>query len=140
MNKTDSIIAQQDAIATKKAPGRPVVANSARQAKIAAMQERIINNGGNVRLGRPPVEGSVRQQQIAAKAEAIANGYVPKRGRPSYASLGKEKAVPKKTNKSITQLAIERAQARMAAQTNITVEAQAPAVEVETKKSKKKVA
>ena len=141
MNTTDLVMASMEANAVKTAPGRPVVAGSARQIKLAAMQARAEANGGAVRLGRPAVEGSKRQQQIEEKAAKIASGYIPKRGRPSFESLGLEKKAPTKTqSKSITQLALERAQAMV----NVTVEPQADETPVEAvvepKKSKKKAA
>ena len=135
MNTTDLVMASMEANAVKTAPGRPVVANSARQIKLAAMQARREANGGAVRLGRPAVEGSKRQQQIEEKAAKIASGYISKRGRPSFESLGLEKKAQVKTpSKSITQLALERAQTIV----NVTVEPQADETPIEPKKSKKK--
>ena len=74
--------------AAKKAPGRPKVEGSARQQKLAAMAARKQANGGTIKLGRPAVEGSKRQQEIAEKQAKLASGYVPKKGRPSFASQG----------------------------------------------------
>ena len=109
MNLTDSIHASIEANAAKKAPGRPVVADSERQKKLAEMQARAEANGGVKRLGRPAVEGSKRQHQIAEYEAKLLAGYVPKRGRPSFESMGLQKAAPKKTvNKSIAQIALEK--------------------------------
>ena len=48
--------------------GRPVVANSARQAKLLARAERVAN-GGTVERGRPANPNSKRQLELAAKTE-----------------------------------------------------------------------
>lgn len=88
MNITDSVMNAMEANAVKKAPGRPVVEGSARQQKLAAMEARKQANGGTIKLGRPAVADSKRQRELAEKAARLASGYVPKKGRPSFASQG----------------------------------------------------
>lgn len=61
--------------------GRPVVANSARQAKLAARAERIAN-GGSIGRGRPSNPNSARQAKIAAQEARKAAGVEIKVGRP----------------------------------------------------------
>jgi hypothetical protein len=61
--------------------GRPVVANSARQAKLTARAERI-ENGGSVGRGRPSNPNSARQAKIAAQEARKASGVEIKVGRP----------------------------------------------------------
>ena len=61
--------------------GRPVVENSARQAKLAARAERI-ENGGSVGRGRPSNPNSARQAKIAAQEARKASGVEIKVGRP----------------------------------------------------------
>lgn len=61
--------------------GRPVVENSARQAKLAARAERIAN-GGSVGRGRPSNPNSARQAKIAAQEARKAAGVEIKVGRP----------------------------------------------------------
>ena len=61
--------------------GRPVVENSARQAKLAACAERIAN-GGSVGRGRPSNPNSARQAKIAAQEARKAAGVEIKVGRP----------------------------------------------------------
>lgn len=64
--------------------GRPVVSNSARQAKLAARAERIAN-GGSVERGRPSNPNSKRQARLAAQAARAAAGIAIKVGRPKVA-------------------------------------------------------
>ena len=66
----------------KKAPGRPVVAGSARQQRMEARQKLI--DAGLMRKGRPVVTDSPRQQKLAKIAAKIAAGIAPKPGRPAY--------------------------------------------------------
>lgn len=66
----------------KGSKGRPVVENSARQARLKAREARIAA-GGEVKRGRPAVSTSARQAKLAARAARIANGGTVKRGRPA---------------------------------------------------------
>jgi len=66
----------------KGSKGRPVVENSARQARLAARATRVAN-GGEVKRGRPTVETSARQAKLAARAARVAAGGTVKRGRPA---------------------------------------------------------
>lgn len=78
----EAALAEMNLKVTKKEGGkrgRPIKEGSARQAKIAAREARVAENGGVVKRGRPIVEGSVRQARLAAKAE----GKMAKRGRPA---------------------------------------------------------
>ena len=68
--------------AGKGSKGRPTVAGSARQARLAAREARVAA-GGSVQRGRPAVEGSARQAKLAAQAARIAAGGTIKRGRPA---------------------------------------------------------
>ena len=61
--------------------GRPVVANSARQAKLSARAERVAN-GGAVERGRPSNPNSKRQARLAAQEARKAAGITIKAGRP----------------------------------------------------------
>jgi hypothetical protein len=61
--------------------GRPVVNNSARQAKLAARDARIAA-GGSVERGRPANPTSKRQTRLAAQAARAASGVEIKVGRP----------------------------------------------------------
>ena len=66
----------------KGSKGRPTVAGSARQARLAAREARVAA-GGKVQRGRPAVEGSARQAKLAAQAARVAAGGTIKRGRPA---------------------------------------------------------
>lgn len=68
-------------VENKKRQGRPVVADSARQQKLAAKAE-LIANGGSLKRGRPTAQNSKRQVKIAEREARIAAGIEPKRGRP----------------------------------------------------------
>ncbi len=61
--------------------GRPVISNSARQAKLAARAERIAA-GGSVERGRPANPNSKRQARLAAQEARKAAGIEVKVGRP----------------------------------------------------------
>ena len=61
--------------------GRPVVNNSARQAKLAARAERVAA-GGSIERGRPANPTSKRQVRLAAQAARAASGVEIKVGRP----------------------------------------------------------
>ena len=61
--------------------GRPVVNNSARQAKLAARAERVAA-GGSIERGRPANPTSKRQARLAAQAARAASGVEIKVGRP----------------------------------------------------------
>lgn len=68
--------------AGKGSKGRPTVAGSARQTRLAAREARVAA-GGSVQRGRPAVEGSARQTKLAAQAARVASGGTIKRGRPA---------------------------------------------------------
>jgi hypothetical protein len=61
--------------------GRPVISNSARQAKLAARAARVAA-GGSVERGRPANPNSKRQARLAAQAARAAAGVEIKVGRP----------------------------------------------------------
>ena len=65
--------------------GRPVVNNSARQAKLAARAQRVAN-GGTIERGRPANPNSKRQARLAAQAARKAAGVDIKVGRPKGTS------------------------------------------------------
>lgn len=79
-NETVTTVETTVATETKRR-GRPVVNNSARQAKLAARAERIAN-GGSVERGRPSNPNSARQARLAAQAARKAAGVEIKVGRP----------------------------------------------------------
>jgi DNA polymerase II large subunit len=60
--------------------GRPVNPESARQKRIAELEQKRLN--GELRKGRPIVEGSKRQQTLEARAAKISEVGELKRGRP----------------------------------------------------------
>ena len=66
----------------KGSKGRPTVAGSARQARLAAREARVAA-GGEVKRGRPAVQTSARQAKLAAQAARVAAGGTIKRGRPA---------------------------------------------------------
>jgi hypothetical protein len=66
----------------KGSKGRPTVAGSARQTRLAARAARVAA-GGTVQRGRPAIEGSARQAKLAAQAARVAAGGSIQRGRPS---------------------------------------------------------
>ena len=66
--------------------GRPVVNNSARQAKLAAREARVAT-GGSVERGRPANPESKRQARLAAQAARAAAGVAIKVGRPKAAKV-----------------------------------------------------
>jgi translation initiation factor 1 (eIF-1/SUI1) len=66
----------------KGSKGRPTVAGSARQTRLAAREARVAA-GGTVQRGRPSVQGSARQAKLAAQAARIAAGGTIQRGRPA---------------------------------------------------------
>lgn len=68
-------------VAEVKQKGRPVVAGSARQARLAARAERAAN-GGSISRGRPVNPTSARAVKMAQKAARLAAGEVIKPGRP----------------------------------------------------------
>lgn len=70
--------------------GRPVVNNSARQAKLAAREARVAA-GGSIERGRPSNPTSKRQARLAAQAARAASGVEIKVGRPK--GTGKKEAV-----------------------------------------------
>jgi hypothetical protein len=76
--------------------GRPVNANSARQQKIAEMEQRKAQGGGYVKLGRPAVPGSKRQEKLAAIEAKKASGAVIQRGRPKMTEEQKADAKAKR--------------------------------------------
>lgn len=73
---------QETTVATATAKrGRPVVSNSARQAKLAARDARVAA-GGSVERGRPANPESKRQARLAAQVARAAAGIAIKVGRP----------------------------------------------------------
>ena len=68
--------------AGKGSKGRPTVAGSARQMRLAAREARVAA-GGKVQRGRPSVQTSARQAKLAVQAARVAAGGVIKRGRPA---------------------------------------------------------
>jgi hypothetical protein len=74
-----------NATATAKR-GRPVINNSARQAKLTARAERVAA-GGSVERGRPSNPTSKRQARLAAQAARAAAGVAIKVGRPKAAKV-----------------------------------------------------
>jgi hypothetical protein len=83
INKKTKVMNQEtttNATATAKR-GRPVINNSARQAKLAAREARIAL-GGSVERGRPSNPESKRQARLAAQAARAAAGVAIKVGRP----------------------------------------------------------
>lgn len=80
MNTENTTTATETTVSTAKR-GRPVVTNSARQAKLAARAERVAN-GGEVKRGRPSNPNSARQAKIAAQEARKAAGVEIKVGRP----------------------------------------------------------
>ena len=70
--------------------GRPVVNNSARQAKLAAREARVAA-GGTIERGRPSNPTSKRQARIAAQEARKAAGVDIKVGRPK--GTGKKETV-----------------------------------------------
>jgi hypothetical protein len=71
-----------NAVEVKGSKGRPTVAGSAHQARLAARAARVAA-GGEVKRGRPTVETSARQAKLAARAARVAAGGTVKRGRPA---------------------------------------------------------
>ena len=65
----------------EKQKGRPIVAGSVRQLKLAEQVKRIAD-GGKIERGRPTNGTSARQMRIAAKAALIAAGVKVGPGRP----------------------------------------------------------
>ena len=61
--------------------GRPVVAGSARQARLEARAQRAAQ-GLSIGRGRPANQNSARQAKLAAKAAKLAAGIEIKRGAP----------------------------------------------------------
>ncbi len=78
-NKTTTTVGKETGKGSK---GRPTVAGSARQARLAARAARVAASG-EVKRGRPAVAGSARQAKLAAQAARIAAGGEIKRGRPA---------------------------------------------------------
>jgi hypothetical protein len=78
-NKKSTAVAVAE---VKGSKGRPTVAGSARQARLAAREARVAA-GGEVKRGRPAVQTSARQAKLAAQAARVAAGGVIKRGRPA---------------------------------------------------------
>ena len=66
----------------KGSKGRPTVAGSARQARLAAREARVAA-GGEVKRGRPTVATSARQAKLEARAARVAAGGTVRRGRPA---------------------------------------------------------
>lgn len=72
--------------------GRPVVANSARQAKLAAREAKVAA-GGSIERGRPANPNSKRQARLAAQAARKAAGIEIKVGRPKGTGKTADEAV-----------------------------------------------
>jgi hypothetical protein len=64
-----------------KQKGRPVVAGSNRQIRLAEREARV-NAGGSISKGRPSNPNSARQARLAAQEARKASGAVIKPGRP----------------------------------------------------------
>ena len=88
MSKTKTTTPETTVATAKK--GRPVVSNSARQAKLAAREARVAA-GGTIERGRPSNPTSKRQARLAAQAARAASGVEIKVGRPK--GTGKKEAV-----------------------------------------------
>jgi len=84
MSKAKANVETATAETVKGPKGRPVVANSARQARLVARAARVAA-GGTVSKGRPSNPESKRQARLAEKAARIAAGEVIKAGRPKSA-------------------------------------------------------
>ena len=69
--------------------GRPVIENSARQAKLAAKQVKVAN-GESISRGRPSNPGSKRQARLAAQQARLAAGLEVKVGRPKAVKTADE--------------------------------------------------
>jgi len=69
--------------------GRPVIENSARQAKLAAKQAKVAN-GESISRGRPSNPGSKRQARLAAQQARLAAGLEVKVGRPKAVKTADE--------------------------------------------------
>ena len=80
--------------------GRPVVSNSARQAKLAARAERVAN-GGSISKGRPANPNSKRQARLAAQEARKASGIEIKVGRPKGS---KKEAVAEEYERKMAEL------------------------------------
>jgi hypothetical protein len=93
MNRNDQFaIAQQlENMTEKRKPGRPAVEGSARQVRLAALEQRREENGGYIRLGRPVNPDSPRQQRLAELMDKRAAGLA-KRGRPKMSDDAKAEA------------------------------------------------
>ena len=61
--------------------GRPIVEGSARQLRLAKLEEKKAN-GIEIKRGRPTDTSSARQQRLALRQEMIDQGKEIKRGRP----------------------------------------------------------
>jgi CRISPR/Cas system-associated exonuclease Cas4 (RecB family) len=61
--------------------GRPVLEGSARQIRLAKMEEKKAK-GIEIKRGRPTDTSSARQQRLALRQEKIEQGKEVKRGRP----------------------------------------------------------
>jgi hypothetical protein len=85
MNKNDqfALAMQLENMTEKRKPGRPAVEGSARQVRLAALEQRREENGGYIRLGRPVDPNSPRQMRLAEQQQrAEQNGGAARRGRP----------------------------------------------------------
>lgn len=93
MNKNDQFaIAQQlENMTEKRKPGRPTVEGSARQERLAMLEQRRIENNGYIRLGRPVDPSSPRQQKLGELMERRVAGLA-KRGRPKMSEDAKAEA------------------------------------------------
>jgi hypothetical protein len=91
MNKNDqfAIAMQQENMTEKRKPGRPTVEGSARQIRMAMLEQKKADP--NFRLGRPVDPNSPRQQKLAELMERRAAGLA-QRGRPKMTEEAKAEA------------------------------------------------
>lgn len=91
MNKNDqfAIALQQENMTEKRKPGRPTVDGSARQLRLAMLEQKKADP--NFRLGRPVDPNSPRQQRLKELMERREAGLA-KRGRPKMTDEAKAAA------------------------------------------------
>lgn len=78
-----------------KALGRPSNPDSARQKKIADREAK--RAAGELKRGRPVMAESKRQAVLAVRAEKVANGGTLKKGRPVNMNSKRQQALATKT-------------------------------------------
>lgn len=91
MNQNDQfrIAQQQETMTEKRKPGRPTVEGSARQIRLAMLEQKKADP--NFRLGRPVDPNSPRQQRLKELMDRRAAGLA-QRGRPKMTEEQKAKA------------------------------------------------